>query len=355
MLNVILDSALFLPGFPKRPLSAYNWFFKEERKKVLNLDFQSMGREISSRWKMTTAEERKRFQELAKVDAERYKKEVQVYEEEQVLRAKKQRELEDSKLASSEVKEFSVGSAGLTTAHAVGSHDLGRFDRGAASLLAAGTMRGMEEKNHPDAPMRLSPRLAPIAASIESSRMQDLVAVELARRQQQQQLNQMLYANDLQSMQQHQALQNQLALRLMQQNQASQFIGQSNDAILLEQLRRQEQQSTLAAALAQQRGETTLDSREALVNEILLRQQLQQQQQHQALINALSGVSNFGYDTGIGGTLGSGFPSTHLGSPQQQSLPSLHALASSQDALSNESILEALLRRLGQPKPDGER
>ena len=51
-----------------------------------------MGKEISSRWKNTSQKDRERFEALAKVDAERYKKEVQIYEEEQVLKAREERE-----------------------------------------------------------------------------------------------------------------------------------------------------------------------------------------------------------------------------------------------------------------------
>mmetsp|Transcript_55257 Transcript_55257/g.134229 ORF Transcript_55257/g.134229 Transcript_55257/m.134229 type:complete len:386 (-) Transcript_55257:77-1234(-) len=71
------------PGFPKRPLSAYNLFFREERQKVLHLDFQNMGKEISSRWKQTDSEGRAKYEAQAKVDAKRYRVEVKAYEEEQ--------------------------------------------------------------------------------------------------------------------------------------------------------------------------------------------------------------------------------------------------------------------------------
>lgn len=74
-----------IKGFPKRPLSAYNFFFKEERRKVLHLDFQNMGKVISARWKELPQEDRVHFEELAKVDYVRYKKEVGIFENKQAL------------------------------------------------------------------------------------------------------------------------------------------------------------------------------------------------------------------------------------------------------------------------------
>ncbi|KAG7360201.1 HMG high mobility group box-containing protein [Nitzschia inconspicua] len=221
-------------GFPKRPLSAYNWFFKEERKKVLNLDFQSMGRVISARWRNTTPEQRKQFEELAKVDTERYKKEVQIYEEEQVLKAKKERELAERKHISEEKGSYSTG-----------FEDPALFDNSAASLLAAATFRNAKEKNRPDSPWRMSQRFASFPASMEPS----VTDIEIERRRQ---LNQMLLANGIRSMQ-NQAPTNQAPLGTVAHSQANFFAEQANNAILLEQLR-QRAELALAAVLSQQRG-----------------------------------------------------------------------------------------------------
>jgi hypothetical protein len=59
-------------------------FFREERQKVLHLDFQNMGKEISARWKQTDSKDRAKYEEQAKVDAKRYRAEVTTYEEEQL-------------------------------------------------------------------------------------------------------------------------------------------------------------------------------------------------------------------------------------------------------------------------------
>lgn len=93
---------------PKRPLSAYNYFFKSERQRILKyllrnpedtfdeavvdeeeekrlwtgtkkVSFEEMGKLIGRRWKSMGAEEMEKYTTLAASDAERYKKELKVW------------------------------------------------------------------------------------------------------------------------------------------------------------------------------------------------------------------------------------------------------------------------------------
>jgi len=97
---------------PKRPLSAYNYFFKEERVKILKavlgedgkevnptdvdpdmddellkrlkkdggkVSFEEMGKLIGQRWKDISEERLAHYTALAKKDTERYKKEMETY------------------------------------------------------------------------------------------------------------------------------------------------------------------------------------------------------------------------------------------------------------------------------------
>mmetsp|Transcript_5126 Transcript_5126/g.10565 ORF Transcript_5126/g.10565 Transcript_5126/m.10565 type:complete len:290 (+) Transcript_5126:172-1041(+) len=98
---------------PKRPLSAYNFFFKEEREKILKVvlsdestdtindpdsddfitedklkrlrkeggkvSFEEMGKLIGSRWKNLEPDRLSKYSELAAEDTDRYKKEMEEY------------------------------------------------------------------------------------------------------------------------------------------------------------------------------------------------------------------------------------------------------------------------------------
>ena len=105
-------------GAPKRPLSAYNIFFKEERQRMLQslprmdngptsnssskssrrrrkgrdrphgkISFENLAKTIGSRWRELGSAERKKFEILAAKDTERYTEEMKVFHDEQMLKA----------------------------------------------------------------------------------------------------------------------------------------------------------------------------------------------------------------------------------------------------------------------------
>jgi HMG (high mobility group) box len=105
--------------YPKRPLSAYNVFFKETREEILKdkiktdipdakrdhkLDFQTMAKEIAARWKALDPKEKERVEKLAKKDMLRYRDEVKAYEEEMVQKNRAERE----EAAAKEIEERAV-------------------------------------------------------------------------------------------------------------------------------------------------------------------------------------------------------------------------------------------------------
>jgi hypothetical protein len=100
--------------FPKRPLSAYNIFFREARASIVasekekegegaKIDFQSLARDIASQWKILPGEERERVEELAKQDLRRYREGVQEYEEKMVQKNRQQREQTAANLLQEEM------------------------------------------------------------------------------------------------------------------------------------------------------------------------------------------------------------------------------------------------------------
>jgi hypothetical protein len=99
---------------PRRPLSAYNFFFKDERKKILDaipssdrnkseddkiresitwpgkkrpphgkIGFESLAKVIGERWKHVDSARMKYYKDLATNDLQRYAEEMKVYEEKQ--------------------------------------------------------------------------------------------------------------------------------------------------------------------------------------------------------------------------------------------------------------------------------
>ena len=82
---------------PKRPLTAYNVFFRENRLRLLaehspDVTFEGMGKAIGNLWKDIDQKERKRYDAAAAEDKKRYKRELALYKErkEDELEAKRQ-------------------------------------------------------------------------------------------------------------------------------------------------------------------------------------------------------------------------------------------------------------------------
>lgn len=74
---------------PRRPLSAYNIFFKEERTKMIReaskggaattVGFEALAKTIGQRWKILREREANRYKDLAKADMERYRQQMELY------------------------------------------------------------------------------------------------------------------------------------------------------------------------------------------------------------------------------------------------------------------------------------
>ena len=64
---------------PKRPMSAYNYFFQAERAKISG-NVEETSRVIGQRWKELNGEKRQSFVELAKKDSKRYRDELREYQ-----------------------------------------------------------------------------------------------------------------------------------------------------------------------------------------------------------------------------------------------------------------------------------
>lgn len=145
---------------PKRPLSAYNYFFKEERQKILKVvlaeddpeskvennpdsddyigeammgrlkkeggkvSFDEMGKIIGQRWKQIDPDRLAKYSELAGEDAERYKKEMKTYNSKQ-----------EAKMRSEAVKPPPSSYSGTPTA-----------SRGRAEMVTPSTPTGMDPR-----------------------------------------------------------------------------------------------------------------------------------------------------------------------------------------------------------------
>lgn len=74
------------PSAPKRPLSAYNLFFRDLKEALtakgpaVKKSFEGLGKYVGKEWRKLGEEERKRYEQMAEVDRRRYHREMAVYE-----------------------------------------------------------------------------------------------------------------------------------------------------------------------------------------------------------------------------------------------------------------------------------
>mmetsp|Transcript_1700 Transcript_1700/g.2584 ORF Transcript_1700/g.2584 Transcript_1700/m.2584 type:complete len:221 (+) Transcript_1700:70-732(+) len=109
-------------GMPKRPLSAYNLFFRSERERLLNIPrqkpvvkqgrraksgigFAGLAQQIASKWKSLDVKARRVFQDQAFEEKQRYKKEVELWKKEQALKKPKDIEEKNQKKRKPEKKK----------------------------------------------------------------------------------------------------------------------------------------------------------------------------------------------------------------------------------------------------------
>ena len=91
---------------PRRPLSGYNYFFSEQRSKILEEQskvkdekrdiFTTLGRIVADRWKKLGEKEKEKYNELAAKDLIRYRKEMEKYNEKVAMRSRKEAERKDT-------------------------------------------------------------------------------------------------------------------------------------------------------------------------------------------------------------------------------------------------------------------
>lgn len=82
-------------GMPERPLSAYNVFFKAERRRLMDeqdvhhkgrstkgkISFEELGKRIGKSWQLLTPEEKQRYLHTSTIDVTRYRKEMTAIEQ----------------------------------------------------------------------------------------------------------------------------------------------------------------------------------------------------------------------------------------------------------------------------------
>lgn len=145
------------PNYPKRPLSAYNIFFKDTREKIITehgkTNFQDMVRLIAAHWREVSDEEKKKYEDSAAKDLVRYKKEVGAYEKEmaQKKRAEQERQAllneknreQERRLLEAQQKRNTEGASGVRIVNGRLEEDGGGDNVAAAAGVGARFPHGM--------------------------------------------------------------------------------------------------------------------------------------------------------------------------------------------------------------------
>ncbi|CAF4051488.1 unnamed protein product [Rotaria sp. Silwood2] len=89
---------------PRGPITAYALFVRtcrdELRRKYphLTVDYNVIARKCSDRWKSMNDNEKKRFNDIVDLQRKRYKEELAVYQQEQLIKQQQQQELQTSSI-----------------------------------------------------------------------------------------------------------------------------------------------------------------------------------------------------------------------------------------------------------------
>jgi hypothetical protein len=90
-------------SLPKRPLSAYNLYFQHLRADLnqegnVKVGFHDLGKIVGKKWKALGADDRNQFQGLARIDSERYKREMEEHKKREA--AKEEEEMKQKAAAA---------------------------------------------------------------------------------------------------------------------------------------------------------------------------------------------------------------------------------------------------------------
>ena len=93
---------------PKRPLTSYIVFMKEESVKFKGMDFKELSSLLASRWKSMTEQQKKPYNEKSGLDKKRYEQEMQEFLRSQEGQEYQQMKKQKSKRAPKPTKSKNV-------------------------------------------------------------------------------------------------------------------------------------------------------------------------------------------------------------------------------------------------------